>query len=284
MIHPGSPFWVPSAALQRHLNRTATGSADCDWLSYVLREHFPRRIGRALVLGCGGGHLERALVRHYGASAVLATDADPAAVAAAERQARRSGLSTIAYGVVDLTRDAPPAGPWDAIFAIDVLHHVPGIDALFARLHDALDTRGRLVFSEYTGPPRFQDPEAQREIVQQYFRLLPERWRTDPDTGIVAWRRAPVDASRLASEMPFEAAESDRLVPAARRALTAEAELDGGGTLLHPLLSGLSRNYRDGSAEDERLLEVLCAAEERLVSQRLLAPRFTVFVGRRRDG
>ena len=53
--HAGSPFWVPSAALQAHLNRTATGRADCDWLSHVRAAHLPARVGRTLVLGCGNG-------------------------------------------------------------------------------------------------------------------------------------------------------------------------------------------------------------------------------------
>ncbi len=284
MNHPGSPFWVPSAALQRHLNRTATGDPACDWLSYVRREHFPRRLERMLVLGCGNGYLERALVRHDGIETILATDPDPAAVEAAERQARRSGLASIAYAVLDASRDALPAGPWSAIIASDILHHLPGIDALYARVHDALALGGRFVFSEYTGPPRFQYPDEQMEVVGRYFRLLPDRWRTNPDTGALLWRRERVDAGRLAREDPLEAAESDRLVPAARRAFAAQAELSCGGGLLHPLLSGFARNHRGDSSEDERLLACLCAAEEHLTSLRLLAPSFTVFVGQRRDG
>jgi len=284
VTHPGSPFWVPSAALQRYLNRTATGDPECDWLSCVRREHLPRRLERTLVLGCGNGFLERALVRHDGVGAILATDADPTAVEAAARQARRSGLISIAYSVLDPSRDALPAGPWNAILANDLLHHMPEIEALYARIHDALAPGGRFVFSEYTGPSRFQHPDESIEIVQRYFRLLPDRWRTDPDTGVTSWRRERIDAARLARESPFEAAGSDRLLPAARRAFAAQAELSGGGGLLHPLLSGFARNYREGSSEDERLLEVLCAAEEHLVSLRQLAPIFTVFVGRRRDG
>ncbi len=284
VIHPGSPFWVPSAALQRYLNRTATGDPGCDWLTYVRHEHLPRRLDRTLLLGCGSGFLERALARYEGVESILATDADPAAVEAAARQARRLGLASISYAVLDPAREPLPQGPWSAIIANDVLHHVPGVDALFSRIHASLETRGRFVFSEYTGPSRFQHADEPMEIVQRYFRLLPERWRTDPDTGRVLWRRERVDAGRLERERPFEAAESDRLVPGARRAFAAEAELSGGGGLLHPLLSGLALHYRDGSSEDERLLEVLCAAEEHLVSLRVLAPAFTVFVGRRRDG
>ncbi len=284
MTHPGSPFWVPSSALQRHLNRTATGDPEYDWLSFVRREHFPRRLERVLVLGCGNGFLERALVRNEGVGTILATDPDPATVAAAERQARRSGLAAVAYGVLDPARDAIPAGPWNAILANDLLHHAPDVESIFARIHEALSTNGRFVFSEYTGPPRFQHSDEALDAVRRYFRLLPDRWRADPDTGVRSWRRERPDAARLARENPLEAAESDRLLPAARRAFRAEAELSGGGGLLFPLLAGLARNHRAGSREDERLFEVLCAAEDHLTSLGILAPTHTIFVGRRRDG
>ncbi len=284
MSRPGSPFWVPSAALQRHLNRTATGDPACDWLSFVRREFLPRRLERTLVLGCGNGFLERALVRTEGVGAILATDPDPATVEAAAREARRAALATLAYAVLDPARDPIPAGPWDAIIAHDLLHRAPAIESIFARIHDALAGNGRFVFSEYTGPPRFQHSDAAMDVVGRYFRLLPDRWRADPDTGSRSWRRDRLDAARLARETPLEAAESDQLLPCARRAFRAEAELSGGGGLLHPLLTGLARNHRSGSSEDERLLEVLCAAEAHLTSLGILSPTHTVFVGRRRDG
>lgn len=283
MTHPGSPFWVPSAALQRHLNRTATGDPRKDWLSNVRSEHLPRQIPRTLVLGCGSGFLERAFARFEGVGAITAVDPDAAAVEGAACAARRAGLSSIVYATWPLGGPLPE-GPWDFVVAQDVLHHTPGTAELFGRIHDALAPGGKFAFCEYTGPARFQHTDEAMELVQRYHRLLPDRWRLDPDTRAVLWRRERADAARLARECPDEAAASERLVPEARRAFTAEAALSGGGGLLHPLLSGLARNHRADAPEDERLLEVLCAAEDHLAAQGVLAPLFTVFVGRRRNG
>ena len=97
------------------------------------------------------------------------------------------------------------------------------------------------------------------------------------------WRRERMDPARLARENPREAAASETILPLARRMFLAETELSGGGGLLHPLLSGLARNFRPGSREDERLLGLLCEAEAAAVSAGALAPLFTVFVGRRFD-
>ncbi len=294
--HPGTPFWVPSAALQRHLNRTATGREDCDWLSHVRAAHLPARVPRTLVLGCGDGFLERALARYDGIGEILATDGDPASVETASKAARRQGLASVRYLRCEPGRDPlPPGGPggavrpppgengWNLIAAHDLLHHVPEPEPLLRAIRDALAPGGRFVFYEYTGPRRFQHDDVAMELVERYFRVLPDRIRTEPDTGRTLWRPERIDAARLERESPHEAAASQTLLPRARKLFGVDAELSGGGGLLHPLLSGLERNFhkRPGSAEDERLLEVLCAAEDHAASLRTAPPLFTIFVGRR---
>jgi SAM-dependent methyltransferase len=249
MIHPGSPFWAPSPALQRHLNRTATGRPDWDWLTRVRAEFLPPNVARVLVLGGGSDYLERALLRY-------------------------DGIGTVR--ILDPERDPLPDGPWNLILAADFLHHAKDVEPLLVEAGRALAPRGRFVFHEYTGPNRFQHPEERMAIVRRYFPLLPDRIRADPATGEILWRRERTDPDRLARELPFEAASSEALLPLARRIFVSEAELPCGGGLLHPLFSGLVCAPR---AEDEPLFEVLGAAEAHLTANGLLAPLFTVFVG-----
>ncbi len=279
-MHPGSPFWFPSPALQRHLNRTATRHPEIDWLSYVRAVHLPAVLGRVLVIGCGNGDLERSLAVKDGVGAVLAVDADPPAVERARLRAER--LAGISYAVFDPERDALPDGPWDAVIASDVLHHVLALEDLLARVHAALSPAGRFVFSEYVGPNRFQYPEERLELAQRYFRLLPERLRREPATGRTLWRRERIDPARLERERPAEAARSEAILPMARRAFVPEAEYSGGGGLLHPVLSGLVENFREGGTEEERLLGVLCAAEAHLSASGQIDDAFRIFVGRKR--
>ena len=279
--HPASPFWVPSAVLQSHLNRTATGNPGVDWLSHVRAEHLPARVPRTLVLGCGNGFLERVLARYAGIGEILATDPDADSVESAAKAARREGFVSIRHARLDPAADRLPDGPWDLVVAHDILHHLPDPESALRAVREALAPGGRFVFSEYTGPPRFQHGDAAMETVERYFRVLPERIRTDPATGQLLWARGRVDTERLARESPWEAAASDRLRPLARRVFATDAELSGGGGLLHPLLSGLESHFRAGSAEEERLLRVLCAAEEHAASLGILSPLFTVYVGHR---
>ncbi len=282
MSHPGAPFWVPSAALQRHVNRTASGDPGVDWPSHVRTRHLPAELARTLVVGCGEGFLERALARMPGVGTIAAVDADAAAVERARRRAELRGLAGVSHGVLDPDTQELPAGPWDAILVHNVLHHAARPEELLGRFHGALALRGRFVCLEYVGPDRFQYSDAHMEIVRRYFRLLPERLRRDPDTGRAAWRRERPDAAALARAQPHEAARSEELLALTRRRFSEEALYSGGGGLLHPLLSGLECNFGGDRADDERVLEVLCAAEAHLTAQGLVADDFAIFVGRRR--
>ena len=283
MTHLGSPFWVPSRALQAHLNRTATGSADDDWLSMVRARHLPGALDRALVLGCGGGHLERALARKERVGAITSVDADAGTVARAREQADRVGLGAIAYAVFDPDRGELPAGPWDAVFAQDVLHHVSRLGELLTRIAASLSPRGRFVMADYVGPARFQYSDERMDLVARYFRMLPDRLRRDPSTGRLLWRRERPDAARLARESPAEAARGEDLLAGVRRMFDVEAEYPGGEGLLHPLLAGLERNFGAEAAGDERLLEILCAAEAHLSAAGRLDSPFAFVVARRRS-
>lgn len=282
MSHPGSPFWVPSGALQGHVNRSATGHPSVDWLSHVRARNLPAELPRVLVVGCGEGFIERSLARMPGVGAITAVDADPATVARAGRSAARRGLAGVAHSVLDPNAAPLPDGPWDAVIVHDTLHHVGRLEEFLGRLHDVLAPRGRAVLVEYVGPNRFQYPPERADLVERYFRLLPRRMRLDDRTGHPVWRRERVDAAALARDDPFEAGRSEELLALARRFFVAEAEYSGAGGLLHPLLAGHAHRFGKAPAEEERLLEVLCGAEARLESEGRIPNDFAVFVGRRR--
>ncbi len=283
MSCPGAPFWVPSAALQRHVNRAASGDPGVDWLSHVRSRNLAAELRRTLVVGCGEGFLERALARMPGVGEITAADADAGTVERARRHARRLGLSAVSHLTLDPDAQEIPEGPWDAVLVHNVLHHAARPDDLLRRLHAALAPRGKFVCLEYVGPNRFQYPEDRMDIVRRYFRLLPERLRRDPDSGRVAWRRERPDAAALARARPHEAARSEELPALVRRWFAEEASYSGAGGLLHPLLAGLEHNFGADRAHDERVLDVLCAAEAHLTAAGRVADDFAIFVGRPRS-
>jgi SAM-dependent methyltransferase len=237
------------------------------------------------VLGCGSGWLERALATPGGGiRSILACDVAKETVERARAHAEREGKAWIDYRVVNLENDELPAGPFDAIIANDVLHHITDLEGLYVRIHDALAPRGRFVFNEYVGPNRFQYDDERIELINRYFRLFPDNCRWDPVSNSCLWKRTRVDERKLTEEDPTEAVRSEDVLPLAREAFEVVAEIPYGGGLLNPLLFGVIAGFEPGRAEHDRVLEILCAAEARLTESGQLAPDFHIFVGKRKHG
>src|SRR5262245_26509383 len=109
-----SLVWTASPIVRQYLHRVATGNPDCDWLTGLRARHLPPVIGRALVLGCGSGWLERALQDKGGVHAIVACDVAAEMVERARATAESEGRKAIEYRVVDLEHEDLPYGPVQA--------------------------------------------------------------------------------------------------------------------------------------------------------------------------
>lgn len=277
-----SLVWTASPVVRRYLHVLATGDAGCDWLTYVEFHHLAPALDRALVLGCGSGWLERALAGRHRFRSIVAVDFAQDSVDRARALAQEAGITQIDYRVLDLERDSLD-GPYDAIFANDVLHHIADLEGLYLRIIGALKPAGKFLFNEYVGPNRFQYSDERMDLINRYFRLLPDRLRLDHVTGQVLWRRERLDREKVEKEDPTEAIRSQEVLPLARRFFRTEQEYSYGGGLLNPLLFGIVSNFRLGDPGDDRVLETLCGAEDRLTRAGLLDPDFFIYTAVRKD-
>src|SRR5215470_2912794 len=271
-----SLVWTASPVVRRYLHRLASGDPDCDWLTYEEWRHLSPSLDRALVLGCGTGWLERALAERGRFRSIVACDFASDSVTRARAKARESRHGSIEYRVVNLEEDDLD-GPYDAIFANDVLHHITNLEGLYRRVGAALAPDGKFFFNEYVGPNRFQYDDDRMDLVNRYFRLLPDRLRLDHLTGRTLWRRDRLSRERVEKEDPTEAVRSEEVLPLARRFFHAETESPYGGGLLNPLLFGVIANFRAGHPEDDHLLTTLCETEDRLFRSGAIEPDFAVF-------
>lgn len=280
--HVENLVWTASPIVRRYLHRLVTGQPECDWVTWVEWKYLPPKVDRALVLGCGSGWLERALSTRGRFRSIVACDFAEATVGRARTQAAETGFSNIEYRVLDLEH-AELGGPYDAIFANDVLHHITDLEGISERIHTALAPEGKLFFNEYVGPNRFQYTDERMDLVNRYFRVLPDELRRDIFTGAVLWRRERIPMEAVIREDPTEAVRSEEVLPVARATFHTVAELRGGGGLLNPLLFGVVARFQHDDPEHTRLMRILCEAEERLMDSGELESDFQVFVGSRRN-
>jgi SAM-dependent methyltransferase len=214
----------------------------------------PGRFGRALVLGCGRGDLERAIVARDYAQEVVGVDLSSRALEHARTQARSLGIADrITYLLADLNDPLPDLGRFDAVFAPASLHHVAALESLLDRIHSVLAPDGLLMLAEYVGPTRFQWPARQKELAAEALPLIPPHYRRLPGGGIKESIWAPTVAEVTELD-PTEAVRSEEILPLVAERFRVLRREDTGGGLLFPLLHGIARNF---PYQDEHALILL---------------------------
>ena len=249
--------WMASPIVQLHLNALATGSPARDWLTAWAPRFFPDGPLRVLVLGCGEGWLERALIRNPAVAQIEAVDLAADAVARARELAQNDNIR---YRVADLNTEVLEPGAYDVIIAHSILHHVERLEHAFAQIAAALKPGGAFLMNEYAGPARFQFSDNVLSIITELFAAIPARYR-----GAFTEKARPGEAEVIAAD-PSEAIRSDEVLPVALTYFTLAERINLGGTVLQHLLYGLVPHL--GGFEDSvgrSVVELLCIFEKALI-------------------
>jgi 2-polyprenyl-3-methyl-5-hydroxy-6-metoxy-1,4-benzoquinol methylase len=112
--------------------------------------------GRILDIGCGFGLFAAYFAQTQPARQIVGVDPDGRRTKMAERTFAKLGLEGHTFIAGD-ARSTEVQGPFDAIYILDVMHHIPKDDqvALLERLHGLLAPWGVLVIKDITTEPWF---------------------------------------------------------------------------------------------------------------------------------
>jgi SAM-dependent methyltransferase len=150
-----------------------------------LEEHCASEKDRAVrfvSVGSGNCDLEiglaQALVRKGRQNFVIdCLDLNPAMLERGRAAAEQNGVADRLSFVEADFNDWQPSRQYEAVVANQALHHVVNLEGLFGQIRGALAPRGRFIISDMIGRNGHQLwPEA-LEIVHEFWRRLPERYR-----------------------------------------------------------------------------------------------------------
>jgi SAM-dependent methyltransferase len=112
--------------------------------------------GRILDVGCGFGLFAAYFGQTHPGRRIVGIDPNARRVGIARGVAARLGLDGHRFIVGDV-RDAPIEGCFDAVYVLDVMHHLPRTDqrSVLERLRDLLLPGGMLVVKDITTESRF---------------------------------------------------------------------------------------------------------------------------------
>lgn len=267
MTDPTHVSWLENDAVRRYVNRSMTGDESQSAIEWF-HERYPKRFRRGLSIGCGGGGLERDLIRRGVCERIDAFDGSIGSLAIARQEAGRAGVApSIRYFAADFNDPVLPPLTYDIVFVHQALHHVAELERLYAAILTTLKPGGLLWFDEYVGPSRFDWND----------RLIRPHRRTY-DTLPAAARRQDTLLFPIQPDDPSEAYRSGEIIELVPVGFEILERLDYGGNLLSVLFPAI-----DWTQAEPSLIESLIAAEQELLA-RGAEPYHTVVVALAKEG
>lgn len=274
--------WLDVEQVEReHVRPRISGDAEVDYLRHFVRRHLshPRRMPAeiGLSLGCGGGHVERALLDLGAARRMRGLDASTGSVELARKLAERAGCADRAdYEVADLDRVQLPAASYDFVVAKMSLHHFSRLEHVYDQVSASLRPGGVFLVNEFVGPDRFQWTERQLRLANEWLDALPQQIR----------RRVPVPAIRrptlaeMQADDPTESVRSSEVMPRLRERFEIIEEKPYGGTVLQLLLAAALPAFDLADRHHREILRHWCEQEGRLLDAGELPSDFVYAVAR----
>lgn len=113
--------------------------------------------GRILDVGCGFGLFAAYFGQTHPRREIVGIDPNARRIAMAERVARSLDLKRHRFIAGDV-RDAKLEGPFDAVYMLDVMHHIPAEAqrGVLERIYDVLAPGGVLLLKDITTEPHYQ--------------------------------------------------------------------------------------------------------------------------------
>ena len=232
-------YWNDLVQVRSHLNRLATGNCDSDWMTKVLELHEP---GRALILNCGNGWVERELYDRGLILSAFAIDISESLLLDAEAS---KGNRPIQYEKADINSFEFPQNEFDFVINHAAIHHTAKIDRTMRGIATALKTDGLFVNWDYVGPHRNQYPYEQWEAAFQLNKELPDSLQAD-----LVYPHLPT----MLLMDPSEAIHSELFLTTYDRYFDSVHCAALGGGVAYPLLT---HNAKFHSASDEERLQWL---------------------------
>ena len=244
-------YWNDLPPVQRYLNRRATGDPDLSWSEHLAGYH-GGAFGKALVLNCGNGWVERELVKAGLVAEAVGVDFSADLLGRAREEADRLGLP-LRYAELDTNSAQWPEGDFDLVVNYAAGHHIAYLDRVFRSIAEILPPDGTLVSWDYVGPHRNQYPAAQWEAAWELNRSLPDGF----GHAEMIYPHLP---TMLATD-PTEAIHSELILPIMRRYFELDHLRALGGGLAYPVLTFNTRLFAQPRADSDPVVERVLAAD-----------------------
>jgi lipopolysaccharide transport system ATP-binding protein len=251
-----TPSWWDSPLILRHIEGLVTGDNDINFPRFLRREYVKEPLDRGLCIRSRLPAMVNMFVRDdicRGFDEIeIPLDADTA-----ENVVKKiSILSHTNY--------------YDMFVSIDALSRIGNPRELLTKVRNSLKEEGLVIALEHIGARRSERKDTQEEIVNMFYRFLPDRYRTcETIYGL--------------SDEAYGAGSSI-VIPSLGDFFNIDAIKYLGGSLFGPLFSHISTGFDVIEKENSPLMKVILEFEQVLIKNGTLSNDYAMVIARKRTG
>ena len=233
---------------------------------------------RVLDVAAGSGNA--AIPAAEAGATVVASDLTPELFDAGRRIAAQRGVE-LEWAEADAEALPFADDGYDAVFAVQTLHHIEALEHLLDQIRSSLTDRGLFVVNEYVGPTRFQFPDERLPLMNDLLLTLPESHRRSLRTGQTKTEVLRPNEKEVYEVDPSESVRSDEIMGLIEERFEIVYRADFGGTLLQFVLSDIAGNFDPADPKDVAMIDLVCLYEKTLIDEGVLPSDFVYLVARR---
>jgi SAM-dependent methyltransferase len=239
-VYYSGKYWNDYEVVVEYINNRATGNPQVDWIEFCIEAGYT---GRALILNCGNGWVERDLIDRGMVTSCLALDYSESLILEAQE---KSGNRDIVYFSQDINSFDFPISEFDLIINYAALHHTAYLNRTLDGCRKALKDGGVLISFDYIGPHRNQYDFQTWEKIQKVNNELPQSAKSE-----LIYPHLP---TMLVSD-PTEAVHSELFLDLLARHFENVVEKPLGGSIAYPILTHNPKIASLSSFEQKLIIE-----------------------------
>ena len=233
-------YWNDYHQVKNYLNERVSGDPRIDWIEFCILRGY---VGRALILNCGNGWIERELIDRGMISSAVSIDFSQTLITEAKNN---RGQREIEYICHDVNSFNFPKDEFDLVINHAALHHTAYLQRTLMGCNLALKLNGKLISLDYVGPHRNQYSFENWQRVVEINQLLPVKAQQN-----LVYPHLPT----MMVTDPTEAIHSELIIKSINNFFTNLIEKPLGGSIAYPILthnsnlSELSENEQASAIE-----------------------------------
>lgn len=261
-------IWNIIPAVRERLNFLASGDPHTTYEAHVTAHYLQRKSSASLLsIGCGVASHELAFAALHPFDLVHGIDLAPQLVDLANSEAARRGLHHTRFEVRNFL-EGHFDRKYDVVLFHQSLHHFANFDHILGSwLPTVLKDDGVLVINEFAGPTRLQWTHVQLAASNKALHAIPKHYRRIFRTPFYKNKIYRPGWWRMLASDPSESINSGAIRTKLHTYCTPLEEKELGGNLLHILLKDIAHHFCVPSAEINRLIDELFAAEDAFLKE-----------------